>query len=370
MPGSTSDTNSDGYITKDDIVESSGKYNCAVLNLSGNGTINAIGGKAGNGFSCRAARGSGDPSDKFGAGGGGAGAGIGGNGGDGGIGATGNNSGQKGEACGIINISNGLNVYAYGGGGGAGGQGWGEAGGGGGYPAAGIGGGGAGGGGGTCCTGSGGYSGGNSGGGTSTWPGTNGFRGNSNGGGGYFSSFGDYSYKLNGVVSTGNSTKDFFGGMSRLGEFSGAPYGHRSGNGGIAGAGGIINKSTDSNVYAYNGNMYTGDEFEFSHDNLRVTKIIYYDGHEYNNGDNQCPIYLQLGITIDHYNWLSNATYSNLNLEARNINSDNTLSGYTNSLVSGKISVNSLIDNKDKNILGVGSGAGYIEMSNGTYTVN
>ena len=332
----------------------------ATLNLYGKGTIEAFGGNAGNGgtFTKGGLNGNG-------AGGGGAGAGIGGNGGNGGqylkgIGAD----GENGENCGNVNIYNSITVYSYGGAGGSGGAGnyaTASAGGAGGYPAAGIGGGGAGGAGGTCCAGAGGYTGGS--GDMDESQSENGLSGGNGerteggttflGGGGYFE----------GAEGTDRNGLDrrvlTFGGMHNQGYWENLR--DHSGNGGIAGTGGTIRVSNNANIYSYNGNLYT-------------------DGTSYNNGLNQCPIYLQAGIVTAKYtyniNYGGSQSYLLFELQLKSASSTSTKSGYKNmkyndTNVSNRyITKNTVLTNVDMLEQGVGSGAGYIEVSNGTYIID
>lgn len=242
--------------------------------------------------------------------------------------------------------------------------------GGGGYPAAGIGGGGAGGGGGDHAAGGGGYSGGagqaEAGGAENgkTALGASGKYPVYGTGGGYFE---------NGTTSTTTFQEDytkyaFVGGQGA----QAAMHNSQGGDGGVAGKGGTIKVSNNAKVYAYNGNKYT--------DNAT--------GHEYNDGVNQLDIYGQNGVLRAVYKYdiyfnmrekryisffkelfgstVSNSINSYIACSAlKNIVHKNYLvrpettcakSGYTNS--------------KTNSIYGIGSGAGYIELSNGTYTVD
>ena len=321
----------------------------AILNLYGDGTITCIGGDAadGNQYTANVSAG------KGGTGGGGAGAGIGGNGGYGSGYAVGKGSnGGNGENCGVVNINDSLTVYAYGGAGGSGAAGTIENGGGaGGYPGAGIGGGGAGGAGGTCCAGGGGYSGGGGDGytgvdnqnenGNKNNPSAGGKNGNASdrrknswlmilGGGGYNPEPTTFSDKLHASVEC------LYGGMGGIHSIS---DGHIAGNGGIGGKGGIINVSPNAKVYAYNGNKYT-------------------DGTDYGQGVNQTIIYAHNGIVNPRYNFV----YARKNGISFTVGQNATTiakSGYVNPNVA-------VLENQGQ---GVGSGAGYIEEHNGTYSI-
>ena len=326
----------------------------ATLNLYGSGTLIARGGNAGNGGTVTTG---GQNQKKSGAGGGGAGAGIGGAGGDGGVykngvGASGGNGGN----CGKVNIYGDLVVYAYGGAGGSGGRGDNvtkTAGGGGGYPGAGIGGGGAGGAGGTCCAGAGGYSGGS--GDSDHVVAINGLAGANGvhctgellGGGGYFQG-------AEGVSKNGIDRKSLaFGGFGNQGHWENLS--DQSGSGGTAGKGGIIRVSSLAKVYAYNGNKFT-------------------DGTSYNNGQNQCPIYLQNGNNIARYTYRkeNKPLYNYFNMDVANAASGIEKSGYKNVKVIDRVTVagNSYLSNVDMSLQGVGSGAGFIELNNGKYIID
>lgn len=331
----------------------------ATLNLSGDGKITCYGGDAGDGGTMYGISSS-SLKDKSCAGGGGAGAGIGGNGGIGGAYKAGKGAnGGEGESCGSINISGNLEVFAYGGAGGAGGKGSGNptytAGGAGGYPAAGIGGGGGGGAGGTCCVGAGGFSGGS--GQNSYIQSENGLAGSGReaekektGGSGYFQ--GSYGIDIANV----NRVTTVFGGKGNQGwhEYKS----HGSGDGGIAGSGGNITVKSTCKIYAYNGNLYS-------------------DG----SSNQTCPIYLQAGIYPAKYTYICQGhdiSYTRFLLSLQEIFTENSsvMSGYSNPKVSEKLNINSLLnvknnpmDDVDMSKQGVGSGAGYIEKSNGTYNV-
>lgn len=292
--------------------------------------------------------------------------------------------------------------------------------GGGGYPAAGIGGGGAGGGGGTCCAGAGGFSGGaaeesmrkNS----YTYctdksKGTNGLSGKydseymSGGsnysrlfsGGGYYEgpyirtdkvspyttltgTFTGSNYYRSTLVNASNqpienslvnTVTQTLGGCIGLGWRGKCAYGtgnntiyfkigthnnahtgtHIGGSGGTAGAGGNITVGKNCKIYAYNGNLSA-------------------------TNSEQSIIYLQGGVqntryTIEHF--CINSAY-----EFKKVydgTSSASVTKYTNSKVNGSKVLNICVNNVPKtksfnyNGQGVGSGAGYIEESNGTYKV-
>jgi hypothetical protein len=322
------------------------------------------------------------------AGGGGAGAGIGGNGGNGGNGNAGlstwdstystdynrpytGDDGESGENCGDVNI-NGVTVYAYGG---AGGSSLSKTGysndsgsGGGGYPAAGIGGGGAGGGGGDHANGGGGYSGGTA--QPATGTAINGRSGN----GGSFCSGG--SYFESGRITDANQV--LAGNVAMIGgqggtrcTYSGDNDWYRTGggDGGIAGKGGRIFSSNNATIYAYNGNECTLDSEDENYYNTPLT------------------IYAQNGVlrNIYKYNFRWNVeterSYSFFySLFGNTINTGvDTVTIATESrdtvvnvLVRAEQIINktNYINPNTGSEQGIGSGAGYIELSNGTYTVD
>ena len=338
----------------------------ATLNVYGEGTLIAYGGDAGDGNTVQGSLGSG--------GGGGAGAGIGGNGGAGGDANTteiSNNAynrndngldGEDGEACGTINIYNTVKVYAYGGAGGSGGIASQSAGsGGGGYPAAGIGGGGAGGGGGNHCDGAGGYSGGGAqynvtngknglGGGLASNP-----NAQSSGGGGYFScGYGRVNTNLGFAAIGGQGS----GACHWVNNTTKVWWNDHAGSGGTGGAGGNVTVSDKAEVYAYNGDMIT----EGTHDGIyaydkdgnktaeRLEKVIKPNNQEIV----PCQIFAQAGIKRDVYisNFSTAANYKELKNEIDNNYKNNTIMTPTSYGY------------------GIGSGAGYRESGNGTYSIN
>jgi len=346
----------------------------STLNLYGTGILTAKGGNASSG---NGTYGTGD-SNTGGGGGGGAGAGIGGNGGNGGNankdtkpGVTGSGcDGEQGENCGSVNIHNNLIVYAYGGSGGASIPGTNAyAGtGGGGYPAAGIGGGGAGGGGGDHGCGGGGYTGGS--GQPVLGRGDNGHTANaiSTGGtGGAYFDIGLCSYREKYIKM--QETMSYIGGQ-------GACAGNtQGGDGGIAGKGGTVKVSNSAKIFAYNGNKYTDDT-------------------EYNDGENQLEIFAQNGIlrTVYKYdiawntaenrsaNFFKNLLGSDVHANIDNyVIKENINLHYetSNLLIREEIVENNIrkiksgyINPNTNSVYGIGSGAGYIELSNGTYQVD
>lgn len=147
-----------------------------------------------------------------------------------------------------------------------------------------------------------------------------------------------------------------------LGGHPGVAYaykGHEPGTGGAGGSGGNIQVSKDAKVYASNGNLYT--------DGTNVC---------------QCPIYLQTGVKIAQYetgyaNSTTNWNKWTLTRKSEQKNDVNQ-SGYINDNNKGVfinindkigITTNKVLKNVDMSKQGVGSGAGYIEVSNGTYTI-
>lgn len=123
--------------------------------------------------------------------------------------------------------------------------------------------------GGTCCAGGGGYTGGS--GDSCDIKSNNGNAGYDLGneklaGGGYLSG-------ANGIDKNSiDRANVMFGGAFNQGSYEDLT--HKSGSGGTAGKGGNVKVSDNSKIYAYNGNIYS-------------------DGTDYENGFNQCPIYLQ-----------------------------------------------------------------------------
>ena len=350
----------------------------AILNIFGDGTLIAYGGDAGAGNAVSSNLGSG--------GGGGAGAGIGGNGGKGGDANTteinGNDyarsdNGENGEAggnCGTINIYNSVTVYAYGGAGGSGGKASASAGsGGGGYPAAGIGGGGAGAGGGNHCDGAGGFSGGGAqynvqnginglGGGMSTQTSASGSTkyggpdSSSSGGGGYFThGIGRVNTQLGiaKVGGQGSGSCHWFNNTTKVW------WNDHAGDGGVAGNGGKVTVSTTAKVFAYNGDMITtgkdsnrngiiGYDKDGNSTGVVIQKVQKQDGTEIV----PCPIFAQAGIkrAVYRVNYPTALNYADLKNVLESSETSILKSGY--------------------NGYGVGSGAGYVENSNGFYVIN
>lgn len=180
-------------------------------------------------------------------------------------------------------------------------------------------------------------------------------------------------YFERGTTSTTTYQEDytkyaFFGGQGG----QSAMHNSQGGDGGVAGKGGTIKVASNSKVYAYNGNKYT--------DNVA--------GHEYNEGKNQLEIYAQNGVLRAIYKY---DIYFNM-IEKRKISFfkeifgstvSNLIDTYTAcSALRGVIHKNYLvrpettcaksgyINPSTNSIYGIGSGAGYIELSNGTYIID
>lgn len=265
---------------------------------------------------------------------------------------------------GNVNIYNSVEVYAYGGAGGSGGSSDQSGSGSGGYPGAGIGGGGAGGAGSTCCTGAGGYSGG-------TGRNTKLIAQAENGlnGGVFFDSrsaveactwgSGGGYYKGSLSVTQNSDLTTKYGGMSGSSWWTG----HLAGDGGVAGSGGDVKVAGTAKIYAFNGNRYT-------------------DGTEYNNGENEAVIYFQNGINIER-GYTSKSKEGGMTdsesyaiFHKTNDQSAVAKTGYINHYFDDKsasikrVTINDLLINVELSNQGIGSGAGYIELSNGTYKVD
>lgn len=211
--------------------------------------------------------------------------------------------------------------------------------------------------GGTCCAGAGGYTG-----GTGDSDETKAENGNSGGNGKHCSgellAGGGYFQGGEGLDINSKDRKNIaLGGMYNQGHHGNLS--DASGSGGIAGNGGVIKTSLNAKIFAYNGNLYT-------------------DGTDYKNGLNQCPIYLQNGTKIAKYiyNRYGGEMYNYFELILQSNQESVAKTGYKNtkyesiSNVERYITKNSVLSNVDMINQGIGSGAGYIEISNGTYTVD
>ena len=301
--------------------------------------------------------------------------------------------GSDGENCGKVNIYDSVRIYSYGGaGGGASLTGSMDSGAGaGGYPAAGIGrwrrrpvaGGDH-----ACSAG-----------GFTAGVGEDGIIGGVNGlgsndtigsflgcgaGGGYFS----YGKTLNSVTSDYESWFGLGGCWTNHKESLGtlAKSWSTAGSGGTAGQGGIVRCSTASEIHAFNGNRITEDDFnyddvsyEYDEDGTlldgttedavvaRVVKFI--------NDDSKkiipTKIFIQDGIRRAVYD---NLCYmSDARKEQYGVDGEISESKIKNQTTNGVVKCVRIVD-RNENIphsqQGIGSGAGYIELSNGTYTVD
>ncbi|MBO5398396.1 MAG: hypothetical protein J6A36_05690 [Clostridia bacterium] len=361
-------------------------------------------------------------------GGGGAGAGIGGNGGNGGesnstCGARdeynlwghsytdGGHDGYAGEDCGYVNIYNTLKVYAYGG---AGSNtvpslNYGTNSGGSGYPAAGIGGGGAGGAGGDWANGAGGYVG--------TWGDTGDcYRTNGNNGisllrsdfsdigvsgvsdGSYRGSGDDaasyFTYGVQNIIQYQSGTnikitKPYVGGQGGV-FYTGNGY-FPSGSGGKAGNGGNIKVSSQAQVYAYNGDRitnadYTTPIYDYDKDGNKLSTTCYVLT-KYNTTQKTSPlkIFAQSGILRNVYynnlDWGRKPTTgwdyfyeifgNQLEESVKDIIRPTNYNEVENHLIRRErtIELTGYTNPETHDCYGIGSGAGYMEVSNGTYKV-
>ena len=138
------------------------------------------------------------------------------------------------------------------------------------------------------------------------------------------------------------------------------------GDGGIAGKGGIVNVSSICKVYAYNGNKYT-------------------DGTDYEDGNNQLEIYAQGGTLRKiykynafwnvkenyNYNFFSKLLGDTFLITSEEFKTPTTAEELSNVLIRDETTCEkSGYENPiTKSEYGIGSGAGYIELSNGIYNV-
>ena len=297
-------------------------------------------------------------------------------------------NGEDGENCGNINIYNNVTVYAYGGSGGNAGNGITSSGGGaGGYPSAGIGGGGAGGGGGSHAGAGGGYTGGAPQSVSISSSNGEGCYRNSGaaGGSGYFTTG-------TGDIYSRAPNNEIIGGFGGLCYFNEHWFKDVSGHGGTAGKGGNIRCYNSNNIFAYNGNMVT--------DGTETTNIFY--EYECNlNADGKTSktiknsdktlstltkkdgnitiplkIFAQTGLVRETYT--TNQGMYTLNRVTRNLLNGEVLPGTASDVsllqviraTDAKDIETTNYDNGYMHNQGIGSGAGYIEISNGTYTVD
>ncbi|MCI8336986.1 MAG: hypothetical protein HFI72_07530, partial [Peptococcaceae bacterium] len=308
------------------------------LIISGSGTVTAAGGDAGRG-------GNANNGSHNASGGGGAGAGI------GGIGGKGGDAGAPyrdkvsgtGGSMGSVMIYETVVVNAYGGGGaGNTADGIGAAGG---YPAAGVGGGGAGGGGAGNSAGAGGFCG--AGGGSSGvdgGPATPFIKPNYHtGGGGYFagstiSNYADklYKYYHGGAIGGGGAWDTNTDDTNTWEKAS-----WKGGHGGTAGAGGTVVKGELATLQAANGSYQTN-----------IPR---------NYGKTPTPIYAQSGYDLELLR-TAGVTKVDAGLTAKGVRSKGDLENELGA--TGKSSTIQATA-----LAGVGSGAGYLESRNGSFTI-
>lgn len=214
------------------------------------------------------------------------------------------------------------------------------------------------------------------------------------GGSGYFST-GSRSNISSGIPSIGGQ-----GGYAYV--KSGSSHsGDSGGDGGFAGRGGTIKVSENAKVYAYNGNMITNEDYstiyyEYNSDGSQnTTKALAI--REKPNEDKfiPCQIFAQNGILravykinahwgdkkTNNYTYLYNKLGSTLAIATEVSKASASVAG-ENVLIRNEIIEkekadpnyvqikSGYINPETHEFYGVGSGAGYIEISNGTYTVD
>ena len=361
----------------------------ANLHVFGSGTLIAYGGDAGDG-------GGAVSGNTGGGGGGGAGAGIGGNGGKGGNagstfergidrynvtqirekGETLLNSGQDGEAgedCGNIYFHGTTEVYAYGGAGGSGGSintSNNSGAGGGGYPAAGIGGGGAGGGGGDHACPSGGYSAGSGEG--SVAAGHNGQASGMTSVNWMITAGGYYQRGLAARPSQVTTRAEFNqGGMWSSVNGEACFFMDHSGSGGPAGAGGNVYYTDMTKIFAYNGDMITNGNysqaFNYSVDGTKgavITDKVTKKGLE--ESIIPAKIFAQTGVIRATYD--TNQHMSDEEATSRGVTPCTGVNGVRSVQMTPQITTD-VINYSNGFMLnqGIGSGAGNLEKTNGTF---
>lgn len=239
-------------------------------------------------------------------------------------------------------------------------------GGGGGYPAAGIGGGGAGGGGGDHATGSGGFS---AGGGDSCTPGYNGMGSQDNKRVNSYGTAGGYYTK-----ATGNQYIDVFfgqGGMWQGSDNSDTAnwYKDYSGSGGEAGNGGNVYYYNLNKIHAYNGDRITNGDYnqifyEYSADGIKTSTIAPVLNKLNGNEFVQTKIFAQEGITRAVYS--TNQKMSQSDCQKYGVpfvvESDKNKSQTRNVKIKNEGTCGTTGYGQ-----GIGSGSGYIEISNGVF---
>ncbi len=157
-------------------------------------------------------------------------------------------------------------------------------------------------------------------------------------------------------------------------------YSDRGGSGGNAGSGGIVRVSSQAQIFAYNGDMITNGDYEtkyyeYNKDGTKTNQILNVITKQ--NGEKfiPCKIFAQTGICRATYT--TNQGQFSLKKITRTLTNGETLPAVTNSYES----LTAVRATDEKNIAitnytngykpnqGIGSGAGYLEISNGTYTI-
>lgn len=200
----------------------------------------------------------------------------------------------------------------------------------------------------------------------------------------------------NGVSSIGHEGNTKIANAATIGGQGGLFYGNSgyfpSGSGGKAGNGGNVIVSTQATVYAYNGDRitdgdYTSPIYDYDKDGNRLLTKSYVLT-KYNTATKTSPlkIYAQAGILRNVYytnldwgrkpttgwNYFYGIFGEQLEQSVKNIKRPTNFDEVENHLIRREqiISLTGYTNPETNDCYGIGSGAGYMEVSNGTFTID
>lgn len=189
------------------------------------------------------------------------------------------------------------------------------------------------------------------------------------------------SYYTEGYVSTGGSSRALL--IPAVGGQGGLDYGwFVGGSGGVAGKGGTIKVSNDARIYAFNGDRITNNDYTAIDVNFDASEVLtnkegnFIEAKIYAQNGVLRPIYCITAKWNEkpkhNYEYFSGLFGSLCAITGDYQNPTNHDANYANICVRNETStpILSYINPITGNCQGIGSGAGYIELSNGTYTID
>lgn len=189
---------------------------------------------------------------------------------------------------------------------------------------------------------------------------------NSSGGGGYYTSAKGRFYSTSGIGKLGGQGGKwpYDGNNSGLGQFFNLA---KAGDGGQAGAGGKIKYNDISKIYAYNGDTITNGDYstkfyEYNLDGTKITNILEVLTKKDGTKFIQTKIFAQTGVIRETYTTNLNTSEISKIQTGSIPNLATGVGDAANVLATDRTNTETTIYGQ-----GIGSGAGYLEKSNGTF---